>query len=415
VAGKPKYDYPDRDELVRLLRELGGQYQVAQALGIPRPTLQHHLTKLGIQRDEYLPAKTLVAKVPDGASGDAEVSREEILEQRVKELESQVRRDRKVEVMDERIAQAIEASAAVSLPVYNAARPTRRAATKRSKAAEHEFVLLWSDTHAGEVVSAEETNGLNRYNWDIMWKRQERMREAVLSYRENRPYQVDRLHVLALGDMLSGNIHDELEATNEMPFAQATIDFAVEGASWLASFGESFDSIRFSGVVGNHPRAHRKPRAKHSFDNGDWLVYSAMKQLLAGNDQVVFDVPKSSQHLVEVCGRQILLFHGDSVRSSMPGVPWGGVMRRVNSLNATYGADGRPIDMFTCGHFHSAAFVQSDAGQIVMNGSVKGVDEYSLKAFGGGRPPQQLLLTFHPRYGLTDMSLLDLDDPADSA
>ena len=43
-----------------------------------------------------------------------------------------------------------------------------------------------------------------------------------------------------------------------------------------------------------------------------------------------------------------------------------------------------------------------------MNGSTKGVDEYSLKQFGGGEGPGQMLLTYHHERGLTDCSLLDL-------
>jgi len=54
--------------------------------------------------------------------------------------------------------------------------------------------------------------------------------------------------------------------------------------------------------------------------------------------------------------------------------------------------------------------VESSAGKVAMNGSVKGVDEYSLKQFGSGRGPQQLLLTFHPRRGLTDVSFVDCED-----
>ena len=95
----------------------------------------------------------------------------------------------------------------------------------------------------------------------------------------------------------------------------------------------------------------------------------------------------------------------------MPGVPWGGVMRRSNTLALNWQKQAKTsIDMFACGHFHNGSFVNSDAGQVLINGSVKGVDEYSLRAFGGGRPAQQFLLTFHKDHGLTDLSMLDLQE-----
>lgn len=89
----------------------------------------------------------------------------------------------------------------------------------------------------------------------------------------------------------------------------------------------------------------------------------------------------------------------------MPGIPWGGVSRRVNALRAQYVAGGKPVDFFHNGHFHMANAVEQ--GRIIVNGSVKGVDEYSLKAFGGGSPPVQVLSTFHPKRALTDVSFLD--------
>lgn len=48
MAGKTKYNWPSRDELIALLRKHGGQYKVAQAIGVPRPTLQHHLRRENI-------------------------------------------------------------------------------------------------------------------------------------------------------------------------------------------------------------------------------------------------------------------------------------------------------------------------------------------------------------------------------
>jgi len=82
-------------------------------------------------------------------------------------------------------------------------------------------------------------------------------------------------------------------------------------------------------------------------------------------------------------------------------------MRRVATMQNEYAAMGQPIDYFVNGHFHQTAMVQG--GRIIMNGSVKGVDEYTLHAYGGGESPRQTLLTFHPERGLTDCSLIDLE------
>lgn len=329
-----------------------------------------------------------------------EVSEEDILRQKLQEAEREQRARRKIDVLEERILMTFKEAIEAREPTYSP-----KVIKKQEPTDQHEFVLLWSDTHAGEVVSEIETSGLNAYDWKIMLRRHDQIREAVFSYQDNRPYPVSKLHVFALGDMLSGSIHDELVATNEIPLAEATIQFAEDGATWLESFLERFDSLNVAGVVGNHPRATRKPAAKQSFDNADWLAYRAMNGLLKNQPRIDWDVPKASAHPVKVCGKTVLLWHGDGVRSTMPGVPWGGVMRRGSALSAQYGAKGIPLDHLAVGHFHQANVVQQ--GRILMNGSVKGVDEYSLKAFGGGSEPQQLLLTFHPKRGLTDVSFID--------
>lgn len=344
----------------------------------------------------------LVAFTPSPVVGEGdEVDEAEMLRQRLTEHERAARAQRKIDVLEERVLLAFDQAIEARKPAYS----PRAIPKTKTLSAQHEFVLLWSDTHAGEVVSEVETNGLNAYDWKTMWQRHDRLREAVFSFQDNRPYPVSKLHVCALGDMLSGDIHDELVETNEIPLAEATVQFAIDGSEWLESLLERFSSLTFSGVVGNHPRAKRKPQAKQAFNNADWLAYHAMRGFLRNQPAIKWDIPKASAHPIEVLGKRLLLWHGDGVRSTMPGVPWGGVMRRAQALSTTYAAKGIPLDHLCVGHFHQANIV--DQGRVVMNGSIKGIDEYSLKAFGGGGSPQQLLLTFHPRKGLTDISFLD--------
>jgi hypothetical protein len=394
MAGKPQIKLPPAEEVQSLIAQ-HGMTGAARKLGISAPGLRHRAEQMGLDTEAKTRREAAVTE-------SAEVSEVELLQQRVKELEKALRRDRKSNVYDERVARAVEDNIAKGKAKYTP-RPLPKSKATKTK---HEFVLDWSDLHAGEVVSLEETGGLNEYNWEIMLQRQDRLREALFSYQANRPYPVRKLYIFALGDMLSGNIHEELEATNEIPLAEATVQLGIDGADWIESLTEEFEQIEVHGVVGNHPRAHKKPWAKQGFDNADWTAYHIMSQILKRNKRITFDIPKANQHRVMVAGRWAnLLWHGDGVRSSMPGIPWGGVSRRVNALRAQYAAANMPIDYFHNGHFHMANAVEQ--GRIIVNGSVKGVDEYSLKAFGGGQPPVQCLSTFHPERGLTDVSFLD--------
>ena len=390
----PEEWWKDKETFVRELVEHGSLIGMAETHGVKRQLLARWRQEHGLPK---LPPGPRAAA--GGATAD--VSREEMLTQRVRELEHVVASGRKEDVFRERIVGVVEKQLATKTPTY-----TPKPVARRNSRDEHEMALLWSDTHAGEVVSPEETNGMNAYDWREMMRRHDEILRGVLSYVENRPYPIRRLHVWALGDMLSGNIHDELAETNEFPLVESAVQFGLDGAEWLERFVPEFKEIRFAGVVGNHPRLHKKPRAKQRYDNFDWLVYHTMQQRLRGYPSISWEIPKAQKWPVELCGRRVLLTHGDGIRSTMVDVPWGGIIRHFSKLSNEYARAGKPIDHLVVGHWHEANAIKNR--RILVNGSVKGVDEYAIERFGGGEPPAQLLVTFHPRRGLTDISYIDL-------
>ena len=330
-----------------------------------------------------------------------QVSEEEMLRQRVAELEKLAVAGRKEDVLRERMVAALKVELRQKEPTYSP-----RVIARPRKADEHEMALLWSDTHAGEIVSPEETDGLGGYDWQTMMDRHDGITRGLLSYVANRPYPIRKLHVWALGDMLSGDIHEELAETNEFPLIECAVQFGLDAAEWLEPLVKEFEQIRFAGVVGNHPRLSHKPRMKHKHNNMDWLVYHTMSQRLRSYPSIRWEIPKAQKWPVEICGRRVCLTHGDGIRSTMVGVPWGGIIRHYEKLQNMYARAGKPIDHMACGHWHEGNVVKNR--RILVNGSVKGIDEYGIHQHGGGEKPHQLLATFHPTRGLTDVSYIDL-------
>lgn len=77
-------------------------------------------------------------------------------------------------------------------------------------------------------------------------------------------------------------------------------------------------------------------------------------------------------------------------------------MRRVNEIQRMHTVR---IDHYVLAHFHDPNVVQG--GRIIMNGSLKGPDEWVLKNFGSGTEPTQLLLTFdEKRSRMTDVKYI---------
>lgn len=416
MAGKHQYDWPSLEQILEVL-ERHDSYETAakELVGASGNALRHYIRNYHGDEARKLCAAALRKgrtkrrnRVEEVLLVDPEagVSQEELLRQRNDELETALRKKRKADVFEERLLVALSEAITARKPRYQP-KPLKPSAGRSG----HEMALLWSDLHYPEVVSAEETNGINEYDPTIMWRRHDVLRERLASHLDQRKDKPSVLHVWALGDMLSGNIHEELAETNDLPLAEATMQFAEDGATWLESLLElGFQRIRFTGVFGNHPRLHQKPRAKQGFDNFDWVAYHGMRLTLAKNEAVSFDIPKGGMHPVIVCKRwRVLLWHGDGVRTTMPGVPWGGIVRRAVALQNEYTSAGLPLDYFAVGHWHQGNDVQVGTARAYMNGSVKGPDEYSLKAFGGGAAAQQLLLNFHPKHGCVGTAYLDLD------
>ena len=405
----PEGYWRDQKILKAQYKKHGSLVTVAKANGAPHPrTLvewwsRHALGPLprGPKGDRK-PAKA----PPPGSP----VSETEILRERIKELERIDRRDRAGEVKEERLLRRLETAVQTLEPRYKAAKPLSSTGTPQ------EMVLLFSDTHGSEVVKPEQVLDMNAYNWEVMLERMAQIQRAVLSHKEHFSAPIKKLHLWMLGDMLSGDIHEELSRTNDRPGAEAVVQFAYDCAAWIEGFVPHFEEISIAGVPGNHPRTTKKPSAKDVHNNGDWVAYKAIEMLLSKYPSLEFDFPHSSYATRLVADRwRWLLMHGDGIRSTMPGVPWGGVVRRITTLEQQFNAAKMPLDYFAMGHFHTANALDGVGVQAFLNGSVKGLDEYSLKQFGSGRRASQRLIAVHPTRGVTSTFWIDLQPPSPPA
>jgi len=391
----------DKDILERAIDAVGdNNYLVAAHLGCNEFSIRKWRKVHGIHRSPARGSATPNAALR-ATPGD-QVSREEMLEQEVRELRTAVAKYRDGQMRDQRVLELLEEHIGALEPRYAPGELDIVHAT----GTEQRFLLLWSDLHAAERVFADQMNGINEYDWDIMLKRHDRLRDAIVSFKQNRPYPVPVLHIAALGDMITGGIHEELRETNDRTVMEAALQLGLDGAAWIESLVPHFERIELDGVVGNHGRLTKKPQAKNAHDNFDWMVYHVIALRLAAYESVVVRIPKSAFTAIRIFNRTILAFHGDGIRSTMPGVPWGGVARRVRELERQFRPVVGEIDHFVLGHFHQSNVV--DGRKVIVNGSVKGPDEYSIKQFGGGAFAEQLLLSFHPERGLTDVSFIDL-------
>lgn len=403
MAGTLKIQWPEPGELTILLDGFRTQTALAEHLGVSRESLQRQLRKHGLttpaRKLDATPVPSPAPKKKEIPAG--EVNREEILEAELQDLRKRVSKERKGDVQAEKLLNEVR-EAFRSVPARFTA-PKLAGATQAGKK-KHVQAILLSDLHCGEVVEPEAVNGLNDFNFDVLKRRMDSMLKSMVSFARTRAYPIEELHIWLLGDNLSGNIHEELAQTNEFPVAEQCWRVADLLAGWIEQLVPYYPKIVVTGVAGNHPRTQKPHASKQVHDNFDWLAYKIIETRLANYKSVSCDFPRSGFIVVKIAGVNVLLFHGDGIRSTMPGVPFGGVMRRWNELNKQYATQGVHLDAGAFGHFHQPNVIQ---GQLFGNGSVIGTNEFGLKNFGGGDKPTQLLLTFHEDKGrLTDVSYL---------
>ena len=267
-----------------------------------------------------------------------------------------------------------------------------------------EMLLLVSDAHYPEVVSPDECYGVE-YGPEVCRRRMGQIRDAVFSYLAARPYNVCRLTIGVLGDMLSGDIHEELSITNASPMAQALVEMSHLLTTLGASLGGAVP-VHMVVMPGNHPRMTRKPHFKQKWNNYEWLM-GHMIQAQAG-DSFTVEVPTELVHIVDIHGRKIGLTHGDGVKAqSFAGIPHYSLQRRRNALQQLLREVGEPqLDLLCYGHFHQ--LIYDDQAGFLINGSIKGTDEFGAATRYAYARPCQSLVTFHEQHFITDISRIVL-------
>ena len=158
--------------------------------------------------------------------------------------------------------------------------PPKWASKKTSRKLKGIPTLFLSDWHWGEVVNPEEVNQLNEYNVEIAEKRSKKcFLEFDRIFFEETNREWDGLVILLGGDMVSGDIHEELAITNEKPILDCILDCSKAISAGIELLSSKIENIMVFGVVGNHGRSTKKPRFKQRVvTNYDWMIYSLVER-----------------------------------------------------------------------------------------------------------------------------------------
>jgi len=278
-----------------------------------------------------------------------------------------------------------------------------------------------SDTHIGEVVNPDQMTGLNRYDMEIFNNRLYGWASTVLNLvnLKRNSIPIDELVVPMLGDIISGDIHDELMLTNEDHLVGQMIRGAHLVSQALLFLAPHFKKIRVPCVVGNHGRMFRKkPMKNKAILDWDYILYQFVAAFCKSQPHIEFHIPTSYFTTFKVHEKNILIMHGDS---SAGGGASTSIIRAVTNLRSvlhyrnalapeTYDSikdtsnisTGLPhnFDSAFIGHFHRIDEWDIGTGQVYICGTMKGTDEYALFSMGVMSQPLHIVSYFHPKMGM---------------
>jgi hypothetical protein len=274
-------------------------------------------------------------------------------------------------------------------------------------------LLFLSDLHWGEVVFPTQLGGVNQYNLEIAHKRMDYTVETAIHLLNilDPGMRYPGIVCALGGDMISGDIHEELATTNDLPTMPTVLDLRDKLIGALVRQADVFGRVFVPCVSGNHGRNTKKIQAKNrNHTSFDWLLYNLIAHDLRHDKRITFQIPDASDALFRIFNTRFLLTHGDQFRGG-DGIigPIGPLFRGNQKKLARNSAVDMAYDVMMCGHWHQ--YIQ--LARLLVNGSMKGYDEYAFTNNFGFEPPQQALCVVHERYGITFRMPVLCEKPSD--
>lgn len=263
-------------------------------------------------------------------------------------------------------------------------------------------VLLTSDFQWGESIDPNEMGGLNAFNRHIASARYRRLieRSIELCTVHHAGTAPPTFYYLRGGDAISGEIHEELERTNDLLSGPALMDLAEHEAWGIEKLADAFGSVVVISVPGNHDRSTKKPSTKGyvqtSFDS---IISWHLEAHFRNDPRVTFLTPKEPDALFKIYNTTILLTHGDQIGGGGGNGfigPAASITRGMKKTADYYASFGTHIDCILIGHFHTSLKLEYGFS----NGCLPGYSEFARKFRLRPKPPTQWLLHVHPKRGI---------------
>ncbi len=335
---------------------------------------------------------------------DKEQERNRTQAGRVSELERELRRLRPLADVAAEQAEARRFLAAAQTRPAVSALPVPSALPRKGPGTP---TLFLSDLHVNETVDARQTLSLNAFSPEQAKARLDECFRTAVDLGKNHMVRPSYEGIVVpvggdLLDVLGGAQHlGERQASPRYVDAAAMVaDLMEPGFRMLA---DAFGSVRSPWVTGNHARlTMAMPFQDRSAKSLDAVVYHILEGRLRKDRRFAFELAPGPKLLYQVYDHRYLLLHGDPA-SGMPnfggalGGPASTIARGTVLVRSACQQFGVHFNTLVVGHFHQFMVLPG----AVVNGSLKGYDEYAAGKSLPYEEPRQAFWFTHPKYGIT--------------
>lgn len=240
-------------------------------------------------------------------------------------------------------------------------------------------MLFGSDFQVGEVVRAEELDGMNSYNADVFCERYARMIDKTIHLSESNTGATEFPGCIYLrgGDAISGEIHEELANTNDLSSVPALRLVQRMEREGIRRLRDKFGRVRVISVPGNHGRTtFKSPHKGYAERSYETVLSWWLADFFDGDDRVKFWAPPSGDAYFKAAGWNVLMSHGDRI-GSRGGAGFVGpaatIARGHQKLLQEWAISGRRPDMILTAHNHVSLKLEHGYA----NGSLVGYSEFA--------------------------------------
>lgn len=290
------------------------------------------------------------------------------LKDELAQINSQMRLQAREEAMMEMAVDAAKEAAKIKLldiPIPNT----------NSSTSNKQGILAIGDWHYGLDVDV----FYNVYNPEICRRRVKLLLLKCINIIEKE--QLDVVHVINLGDMISGRIHLPLRVNSRLDVVTQTMHVSELIAEFLTQLSNYAD-INYYSVLDNHARV--EPNKKESLQTESFarIIDWYLEERLHNNTKIKFHKNAFGDDLCtfSVFGYKVVAVHGDKDKTN----------KLITNLTLY---TQQHLDLILSAHLHHFSADESNETLRLCNGSLMGCDDYSSDLRLNSKPSQLFIVS----------------------